>query len=91
VSIFSQFCLKYLGRDARNLLYWDIPKNDAKGGFSDKNNNARENCRLFGRSKSETRISTTGENGRGRAARQDDRKFSDKDDKDDSHARIRAR
>ena len=79
--------LFFLGRDARNLLYWDIPKNDAKGGFNDKNNNSR----LFGRSKSETRISTSGENARGRTTRQDDRKFGDKDEKDDSHARIRAR
>lgn len=63
------------GRDARNLLYWNVPpKNEAKSGFNDKNNNSR----LFGRSKSETRISTTSsEASRGRATRQDDRKFND--------------
>lgn len=75
-----------IGRDARNLLYWTVsPKQDTSK--NDKNNNTRH-LQLYGRSKSETRISAS-ENARGRTPRQDDRKFHDP--KKDEVECIRAR
>lgn len=56
-----------LGRNARNLLYWRYP-NDTKP--NDKNNNLER--QIYGRSKSETRISIT-ESSRGRTPRKDEK------------------